>query len=302
MKKLTYLLVLALILGLALTGCTFLSNIGQAPAIDQTKVKPTGNLAGAEEVAWNLSGDVMPIPPYSYYDIPVSDTASKLIINQPNGNVEVVVTGVMKGLDPYTTYTVILSNGYTPYEFTGWDVVGTWVLRLHFGASIYDHDVIIDVPSNGTFTGTGGYPAGSGPPYNYPYNEIVTGNINIMTGEITFHSDYENSYFYDATGTIASDGTMSGDWTGSGQPTYTWESISGQATKTHTGDTGHPGDFNNYPRFTFLTDEYGTGSWHFNLRDEDFNGAGAYDLSVWINQTNPNATILISDSFTVVVD
>ena len=38
MKKLSYLIVLALILGLALAGCTFLSNIGQAPATDQSGV------------------------------------------------------------------------------------------------------------------------------------------------------------------------------------------------------------------------------------------------------------------------
>ncbi len=97
---------------------------------------------------------------------------------------------------------------------------------------------------------------------------------------------------------------MSGSW--ADDPIYTrsgtWTSTSGLAVKTHTGNTGWPGDFNDYPRFTFLTDEYGAGSWHFNLRDEDFSGPGSYDLSVWINQINPNATILISDSFTVVVD
>jgi len=36
MKKLYYLIVLALILGFALAGCTFLSNIGQAPATEQS--------------------------------------------------------------------------------------------------------------------------------------------------------------------------------------------------------------------------------------------------------------------------
>jgi len=36
MKKHYFLIVLALILGLALAGCTFLSNIGQAPATEQS--------------------------------------------------------------------------------------------------------------------------------------------------------------------------------------------------------------------------------------------------------------------------
>ncbi len=110
MKKFIYLIVLALILSLVLTGCSLLSNVGQVPATSQTKVKPT-NLAGAVKVPWNLSGNVMPIPPYSYYDIPGSDTASKLIVNQPNGNTEVTITGVMNGLESNTTYTVILSTG-----------------------------------------------------------------------------------------------------------------------------------------------------------------------------------------------
>jgi len=38
MKKLYYLIVLALILGLVLTGCTFLSNIGQTPATEQSGI------------------------------------------------------------------------------------------------------------------------------------------------------------------------------------------------------------------------------------------------------------------------
>jgi len=44
MKKLSYLIVLILILGLALTGCTFLSNIGQAPATEQKYNEDNPNL------------------------------------------------------------------------------------------------------------------------------------------------------------------------------------------------------------------------------------------------------------------
>jgi len=263
-------------------------------------VKPSNNLAGAQEIAWNLSAEVMPVPPYGTMDIPGSDEASKLIMNQPNGAVEVALTGVMKGLNPDTIYTVYLSKSYTPYVYTGWSVEGTYVVRLHYGASIYEHDIIIDIPSDGTFTGTGGYPAG-GSPYSYPYNEVITGTIDVMTGAITLHSDYENSYYYDATGTIAADGTMSGTWQGSGQPVYAWESISGHATKTHTGNTGWPGLFTStVPTFTFTTDEYGAGSWHLNLRNSNFPATGSYMLSVWINEAGK--TMLISDNFDVVVD
>ena len=126
MKKLIYLIVLALILSLVLTGC-LLTNVGQIPATEQMKVKPADNLAGAVEVPWNLSAAVMPVPPYGDYgtlDIPGSDTASKLIVNQPNGAVEVTITGAMNSLHPDTTYNVFLSKGYTPYVDTGWNVTG----------------------------------------------------------------------------------------------------------------------------------------------------------------------------------
>ena len=263
--------------------------------------KPTGNDAGSQKVDWNLSGAVMPIPPYGSGDIPGSDTASKLIVNQPNGNTEVTITGVMNGLTANTTYTVYLSPKYIPYVFTGWNVVGDWVLRLHYGAGIYDHDIFITVQSDGSFTGTGGYPASSDPPYNYPYNETVTGTINVMTGAVTIHSLYQNGYAYDATGTIAPDGTMSGTWHGTGQPTYAWESISGQAIKTHTGDTNWHGEFTStVPAFTFTTDEFGAGSWHINLKNADFPNPGNFTLSVWIDVAG--RTILISDVFTVVAE
>jgi len=75
-------------------------------------VKPAANLAGNVKVPWNLSADVMPDPPYGSIDIPGSDTASKLNVNQPNGSTEVTITGAMNGLVADTTYSVYLSKGY----------------------------------------------------------------------------------------------------------------------------------------------------------------------------------------------
>ncbi|MBN1971797.1 MAG: hypothetical protein JW870_20730 [Candidatus Delongbacteria bacterium] len=185
MKKINWILIGILLLSLVpmLTGCDIVENTGVVPTSGLTRVKPEGNLAGAVEVPWNLSGDVMPVPPYGSIDIPGSDTASKLIVNQPNGSVKVTLTGVMSGLVPNTEYTVYLANAYVPDKW-------------------------------------------------YP-----------------------------------------GLFTSTVQP------------------------------FTFITDEYGSGSWHINLRDSDFvNGAGTYTLSVWIVAKVVNKTILISDNFEVVVD
>jgi len=62
MKKLMYLIILALILGLVLTGCSLLSNIGQAPVTGQsgviylTKSVPLpGDLVGLWHFSDNLT-------------------------------------------------------------------------------------------------------------------------------------------------------------------------------------------------------------------------------------------------------
>ena len=299
MKKFYFLIILALILGLVLSGC-LLSNVGQVPDTSQTKVKPEG-LGGAQTYAWHLSGAVMPVPPYGSKDILGSDTASKLIVNQPNGAVEVTITGVMNGLDPNKTYTVYLSKPYTPYVFTGWSIEGNWIFRGMYYGGEYDHDyTLIHNIGEVTFTGTGGYPA-SGPPYSI--TETVTGTIDAIGGTIIlFYTDYDNSsYWAKATGTINPDGTITGTWGNTSQGYgHLWYSISGNAVKTHTGDDWHTGLFYNQQTFTFMTDADGSGSWHINLRDSDFPTPDTYALSVWINQ--PGATILISDNFEVIVE
>ena len=93
MKRLLLVLLATVVLTMALA----------TPALAK---KPAGNLAGNVKVPWNLSADVMPVPPYGSADIPGSDTASKLNVNQPNGKIEVTMTGVMKGLSANTTCTV----------------------------------------------------------------------------------------------------------------------------------------------------------------------------------------------------
>ena len=299
MKKLYYLIVTVLILSLALTGCSLLSNVGQVPANEQMKVKPTGNLAGAEKVPWNLSVDVMPVPPWGLHDIPGSDTASKLIVNQPNGNVEVAVTGVMKGLNPNTEYTVCLSNAWSTSE--KWNIVGDWSLRFMLGTGIYDHDMIVTFQNmyTGKFSGTG-YSTTQSTPKTWD----IQGTSEVVGSTITLDLIYTTAgagYTVHAVGTIGGTGEIiSGTWLSSSNQSGTWSSYSGQATKETVGN-GYPGQFPGQVRFTFTTDEYGAGSWHLNLRDEDFSGEGDYPLSVWINVNVPWATILISNNFTVKV-
>jgi hypothetical protein len=297
MKKLSYLIVIVLISSLVLGGCTLLSNISQVPATEQTKVKPEG-LGGAQTYAWHLSADVMPVPPYGSYDIPGSDTASKLIVNQPNGNVEVAVTGVMNGLEPNTEYTVYPSDAWPTYE--KWNIVGDWSLRFLFGTGVYDHDMTVTFQDNGTgaFLGTG-HSTTQDP--EKTWDILATSEVVVDT--ITLDLIYTGSgagYTVHAIGTIDTDGTIiDGSWSSSASQSGTWSSYSGNATKKTVG-SGWPGLFNNLETFTFMTDADGAGSWHFNLKNEDFSVPGSYGLSVWINKGG--STILISENFEVVVD
>ena len=295
MKKLSYLIIIVLISSLALTGCSVLSDISQVPATEQTKAKPVGN-PGAQTYAWHLSAAVMPVPPYGSGDIPGSDTASKLIVNQPNGNTEVTLTGVMNGLAPNTTYEVRLQNPYTPYVFTGWDVTGSYVIYATLGNIVYTEYLTLAQSGTG-ITGTSLALAGNASPWT-----IESGLVNGNT--VTFLAYFNNSPTLHAefTGLITTDGSISGNWAdvSPGTRSGTWGTTSGAAVKTHTGNDWSSGVFNNQPIFTFMTDAYGSGSWHLNLTNEDFPNLGIYALSVWINA--PGRTVLISDNFSVVVD
>jgi hypothetical protein len=250
--------------------------------------KPAANSAGAQKVAWHLSGAVMPVPPYGSLDVPGSDTASKLIVNQPNGDVAVVLTGVMNGLNPDTEYTVYVSKGYTPY--TPANVVGayTWLVL-----GTYSHDLVIDVQNvDGTFSGYGGYPAGASP---YATTETITGQVtgNQVTFTTKYAGPYNPGYTATAIGTIAPDGTMSGT------SPWEWHMTSGLATPA-SGSTGWPGLLlDGVQPFTFTTDEFGSGSWHANLFRDAFPSPGPYPMSVWIN--GGGLTVLISDTFTETV-
>lgn len=287
MKKLTAVLLVVVVLL-----CIF--------AVPVQAVKPANNLAGAQKVVWNLSGAVMPSPPWGLHDIPSSDTASKLIVNQPNGMTEVTLTGAMNGLAPNTVYTVYISNGWAK----NWNIVGPWTLSFvaTSGAiGTYNHhmDIATEDPSTGAVTGTGYYiPA---PTYTWvidPGSYVLGNKVHIQLHFTGGHPATWKSTF-DAT-IDPSTGSMAGTWIDTGIPisSGTITSLAGHATGGYSGLLNP----SSVPPFTFTTDAYGAGSWHVNLVDADFPGAGTYTLSVWINDNSIPATVLISNNFPVTVD
>ena len=287
MKKIfSIILGISLVFGLSLL--TFFNSTVEA-------AKPASNLAGSEKVEWNLSADVMPSPPYGRYDIPGSEIKSKLLVNQPNGNTEVSLTGVMKDLSPNSTYKVYLSKKYTSYKELGWDVIGDWTINIQIGNDdVLEHLTLHS--SDDKITGELFLPGGTSV---WVIDSVeVNGNNIILTG----HYDTNLNMQIEFTGKISSDGTMSGDWEDTNGPLQrsgTW-AINEKAEKIIEGNTGWTGLFtSSIQPFQFMTDEYGSGSWHINIKDEDYSQEGDKALSVWINS---GGTLLISDVFHVIFE
>jgi hypothetical protein len=113
-----------------------------------------------------------------------------------------------------------------------WDLTGVWELRFVYGSN-YDHDMTVtvhDVWGDGSFVGTGGYPAGG----SYSITWTVDGSVSDDAVEFTITYDPPSTYEVDAVGTIAGDGTMGGTWSSNIGQSGNWMSISGAAMQTCT--------------------------------------------------------------------
>jgi len=76
-------------------------------------------------------------------------------------------------------------------------LIGTWLLSVNGGIFMHDMFIVTQNP-DGSLSGHGGYPAGSGPTYPWPYNWTMTGNLsvgNIITMTITYQSGYTATIF-----------------------------------------------------------------------------------------------------------
>jgi len=130
-----------------------------------------------------------------------------------NSDCDVTKDGVLDRHFGFTAYQgsgAWLTNHATgTYEGNTWNVVGSyeWVVL-----DTYHHDVVIDSQdSDGSFVGHGCYPAGSDPCTG---TEEITGKVEGGNFTITtlYTGTYNPGYTVTATGTIASDGTISGSF------------------------------------------------------------------------------------------
>jgi len=160
-----------------------------------------------------------------------------VLLEKPCEQEETAWAGEEPGVEPFSG-----KNWATYFTYTvqgWWDLTGTYVWRFLYTGSPagttstsipYDHDMDVTIHewyTTGDFIGEGGYPA-EGPPYSVTW--VMTGNVD--GDDVEFYIDYDESgYYIDATGTIASDGSMSGTCeTVQGSP-YEWLTTLGFATR-----------------------------------------------------------------------
>lgn len=113
-----------------------------------------------------------------------------------------------------------------------WTVNGTYTIDFEYLSVHYVHDAVIaNQAASGNYDISGGYPAGG--PQTYAWN----GTGNVSGASVTNSVDYTlgaPSTHMDMTGTIAPDGTMSGNWSdnyGGGSRSGTWTTASGAAVQ-----------------------------------------------------------------------
>jgi hypothetical protein len=109
---------------------------------------------------------------------------------------------------------------------SSWSVVGKYVISFNC-ATCVPHNITISSSnrSSGAFSGFGAYAAN--PAYTWAVSGIVTGNQITMR---ILYTGLNAGYYVDLTGTIAPNGTMSGNATQSSGGQFTWMTTSGHAT------------------------------------------------------------------------
>jgi hypothetical protein len=115
-----------------------------------------------------------------------------------------------------------------------WDVTGDYVVQMGYLGDTYAHDMSLAQNDAGNLTGDGGHPAGGAHTYSWVLDSgTVSGSDIHFTAHYTAGADAVTPLTtLHATGTIASNGTMSGTWSDNyqgGSRSGTWSTSGGTA-------------------------------------------------------------------------
>lgn len=117
------------------------------------------------------------------------------------------------------------SASHSVQHVSSWSVVGRYVISFNC-ATCVPHNITINTYNKhtGVFSGYGTYAAN--PAYTWIVSGVVTGNQITMR---ILYTGIDAGYYVDLTGTIAPNGTMSGNATQSSGGQFTWLTTSGHA-------------------------------------------------------------------------
>jgi len=142
----------------------------------------------------------------------------------------VVLSAVALALGGGTGLSLALFGTTHALTPPAWNANGVYTVDFEYLGSHYVHDATIaGQDSLGNFTTNGGYPAGG--PYTFAWNGTGTEQGNAVTFAVDYTVGAPGTHM-DMTGTVASDGSMSGTWTDNygGSRSGTWTTASGHAT------------------------------------------------------------------------
>lgn len=155
------------------------------------------------------------------------------------------------GIQRHVSFAAIQSTTDTCGVF--WNVTGTTTITIEYQGSHYTHGATL-TQTGTSVTGSGGYPD-TGPPYSVAWT--TTGTVSADTINLTWTYTKGLTGSKELTGTIASDGSISGTWTdnvGGGTRTGTW---------TAPADTAHGGATYCGKGTFYYTDAHG--AWYFGV-------------------------------------
>jgi len=125
---------------------------------------------------------------------------------------------------------------------TTWDTTGSYVINMTYLGGNYSHDMHLTQDGSDNLTGNGGHPAGAN-----SYTWVITSGT-VSGSTIDFMANYTATpdavtpqTVLHITGTIASDGTMSGTWSDNYQGSSregTWATVTGTAHQKSTNTDG----------------------------------------------------------------
>ena len=109
-----------------------------------------------------------------------------------------------------------------------WNPTGSYTFDFEYSGSHYAHDATISNLSGGNYNISGGYPVGG--PYADAWGGTGTISGSTVVNSVNYTVGAPGTHM-DMTGTIASDGTMSGTWSDNygGNRTGTWTTTKGAA-------------------------------------------------------------------------